>query len=275
MSKPNLYKINYKKQNLDDRDYIFSLSTNSSNKNKYTLKTSNNISNFSIETLSKFNLYRLNSEINILDQGPIGSCVANAFSLNISYITKNNTQSCRLLHYELSRIFDNTPLNQDDGTYIRTACKILLNYGICDESIHPYIQKNISNYDILTPVKTFQNLKLFTKFQYIFIKQDIDSIKAALSNYNSPIIFGFLVYDSFYNTSVSNTGFVPNPNTRQETLQGGHCMNIIGYNDNNQYFICANSWGTSWGANGYCYIPYDFLLNPNLAFDFCVLSLEL
>jgi len=166
-------------------------------------------------------------------------------------------------------------LYKDDGTYIRTACKILLNYGICDESIHPYTQKNISNYDILTPVKTFQNLKLFTKFQYIFIKQDIDSIKAALSNYNSPIIFGFLVYDSFYNTAVSNTGFVPNPNTRQETLQGGHCMNIIGYNDNNQYFICANSWGTSWGANGYCYIPYDFLLNPNLAFDFCVLSLEL
>lgn len=53
------------------------------------------------------------------------------------------------------------------------------------------------------------------------------------------------------------------------------CMNIIGYDDSNQYFICANSWGTSWGANGYCYIPYEFLLNPNLGFDFCVLSLEL
>lgn len=277
MLKTNLYKINYKKQNLDTRDYMLSTINNTSSKNKniYNLKISNNINNLSIEPLSKFNLYRIDSEINILDQGNIGSCVANAFSLNISYITKNNTELCRLLHYELSRIFDNTPLNQDDGTYIRTACKILLNYGICDENIYPYTEKNVSNYDLLTPVSTFQNLKLFTKFQYIFIKQDIDSIKAALSNYNSPIIFGFLVYDSFMTSAVSNTGFVPIPNTQKENLQGGHCMNIIGYNDDIKYFICANSWGVSWGANGYCYIPYEFLLNPNLGFDFCVLSLEL
>jgi C1A family cysteine protease len=275
MSKQNLYKINYKKQNIDDRDHMLSITTNSSNKNKYILKTSNNIDNLSIEPLSKINLYRMDPEIIILDQGLIGSCVANAFSLNISYITKNNTQLSRLVHYELCRIFDYTSLNQDDGTYIRTACKILLNYGICDESIFPYSEKNVTNYDLLTPVDTFQNLKLFTKFQYIFIKQDIDSIKAALSNYNSPIIFGFLVYDSFLTSDVSNTGFVPIPDTQKETLQGGHCMNIIGYDDSNQYFICANSWGTSWGANGYCYIPYDFLLNPNLGFDFCVLSLEL
>ena len=47
-------------------------------------------------------------------------------------------------------------------------------------------------------------------------------------------------------------------------------MNIIDYDDSNQYFIYANSWGTSWGANGYCYILYEYLLNPNLGNDFCV-----
>lgn len=41
-------------------------------------------------------------------------------------------------------------------------------------------------------------------------------------------------------------------------------MNIIDYDDSNQYFFYANSWGTYWGADGYCYILYEYLLNPNL-----------
>jgi len=59
------------------------------------------------------------------------------------------------------------------------------------------------------------------------------------------------------------------PDTSNETLEGSHCMTMIGYNNNTQQFICANSWGKSWGNKGYCYIPYNYLLNPNLASDFC------
>ena len=28
-----------------------------------------------------------------------------------------------------------------------------------------------------------------------------------------------------------------------------------------------NSWGADWGDGGYCYIPYDYLANPE--FNFC------
>ena len=69
--------------------------------------------------------------------------------------------------------------------------------------------------------------------------------------------------------SVANNGIVPLPNTNIEQLQGGHCMNLIGFDDSKQWFICANSWGTNWGNKGLCYLPYSYILNSNLAFDFC------
>jgi hypothetical protein len=51
-------------------------------------------------------------------------------------------------------------------------------------------------------------------------------------------------------------------------IQGGHAVLICGYNDNTKMFILRNSWGNSWGNEGYGYIPYKYLLDPNLAGDF-------
>ena len=72
--------------------------------------------------------------------------------------------------------------------------------------------------------------------------------------------------------SVAANGIVPMPNTKTETLDGGHCTCIVGYDNTKQWFICANSWGTSWGDKGYFYMPYAYITNPNLASDFCYLD---
>ena len=37
---------------------------------------------------------------------------------------------------------------------------------------------------------------------------------------------------------------------------GGHCVEIIGYDDVLQCWICKNSWGTNWGEGGYFRIGY-------------------
>jgi hypothetical protein len=44
---------------------------------------------------------------------------------------------------------------------------------------------------------------------------------------------------------------------------------LVGYNDTTQLFTVVNSWGTGWGKKGYCYFPYKYLTDPNLAMDFC------
>ena len=83
-----------------------------------------------------------------------------------------------------------------------------------------------------------------------------------------------MVYESFMTQNVAKTGIVPMPDLKKEKLQGGHCMNIIGYDDTKQLFICANSWGKNWGNAGFCYMPYMYILNTSLASDLCFLIIS-
>jgi C1A family cysteine protease len=48
---------------------------------------------------------------------------------------------------------------------------------------------------------------------------------------------------------------------------GGHAILAVGYHDADQRFIMRNSWGTSWGMQGYFTIPYAYLTNSNLCDD--------
>jgi C1A family cysteine protease len=66
---------------------------------------------------------------------------------------------------------------------------------------------------------------------------------------------------------VARTGVVPMPQPN-ETVQGGHCVAAVGYDDSKQCFIARNSWGTGWGQNGYFLMPYAYLIDTQLAADF-------
>jgi C1A family cysteine protease len=59
---------------------------------------------------------------------------------------------------------------------------------------------------------------------------------------------------------VARTGIVPVPEKWEQSL-GGHAMCVVGYKRINRkdYMIVRNSWGDSWGDNGYCYIPMSFI----------------
>lgn len=272
------YKLDYKFQEKDIRDHVFDQHPEPDKGFILKTKKSTDIVLIKDNLPSKLNLYRVTQkeQINILDQGQLGSCVANAFALNISYITKNNTNLCRLLLYALCRIIDHTPLSNDAGTTIRSAGNSVLKYGTCPEIVYQYNSVNVANYKSLPPLIAFKNSNTFKSFSYTFIQQGpnyLNNIKAVLNNYNVPIIFGFMVYERFMSEIVAKTGRVPLPDLKKERMQGGHAMNIIGYDDEKQLFICANSWGVGWGDKGFCYMPYMYILNTSLASDLCFLRL--
>jgi C1A family cysteine protease len=87
-----------------------------------------------------------------------------------------------------------------------------------------------------------------------------------------PIVGGFSVYSSFESDQVAKTGIVPMP-AKNESQLGGHCVLIVGYDDAKQWFIIRNSWSDTWGAQGYCYMPYAYWTNPSLASDFWQIDL--
>jgi len=257
------FQLNFLARPYDPRDYTFHF-------NEETNKIVINKKGKTILKAPKSTLpesFSLQSSMSpIMDQGSIGSCVLNALAQNINTQTKNVVTPSRLFLYANSRILQGSLLSDDSGTDIATACSAILNYGTCKEATWPY---NTNNYSVYPPLAAFQNAKKFISFTYTFINPTLASLQTALYTKKTAIVFGFLVYSSFTTNAVAKTGIVPMPNTQTEVLEGGHCMNIVGYDNSKQWFICANSWGTSWGNKGYCYIPYAYLLNANLAIDFC------
>jgi C1A family cysteine protease len=215
--------------------------------------------------------YTIAGPISILDQGSLGSCVSNAFALCLYLVTNNTLSLSRLYLYFNGRAVSGSPLQEDTGLSVRDGAKSISTYGICQESVYPY---DITNYDMLPSFTTYKKANLLPNFSYYFINNNIiPSVKNILVTTKTPIIFGLQVYSSFMSASVAESGIVPLPKVDKETLEGGHCMCIIGYNDKTQTMTCVNSWGSNWGSKGLCFIPYAYISDPTLCSDFCVIRL--
>ena len=208
-------------------------------------------------------------QIQILDQGELGSCVACSFAQCVRLMTNNSQQMSRLLFYFNGRGAAGYVIEEDTGLTVRDGCKSLSNYGTCPETNYPY---NVSVFDRLPPLSAYTLSTKWGSFVYSFVTQNVTSLKNCLITTNAPIVFAINVYSSFMTPAVTSSGLVPMPNVKTETNEGGHCVCMVGYNDTKQFFICANSWGTSWGNKGIFYLPYAYVTNVNLASDFCSIS---
>lgn len=206
----------------------------------------------------------------VYDQGNANSCVANAVGSIIEYDLGKQKVSCP---YTPSRlyIYYNTryaagDVNYDSGASIRGTIKSLNVYGYCDEKWWPY---NPSKYRVKPPKDVYAESLRHLVYQYSRVNQTANDLKLALAS-GHMVVFGFTVYQSFMSNIVASTGVVPMP-SQEEYVSGGHAMCLVGFDDAKQWFICRNSWGPDWGDKGFCYMPYAYLLNPNLASDFWVI----
>jgi C1A family cysteine protease len=83
---------------------------------------------------------------------------------------------------------------------------------------------------------------------------DLASIKSALQKYGA-LLVALVVYKDFmsYKSGVYRY-------TTGNKL-GGHAVLLVGFDDAKQAFKVKNSWGPSWGENGYFWIGYDQMDN--------------
>jgi C1A family cysteine protease len=133
---------------------------------------------------------------------------------------------------------------------------------VCPESEWPY---DISAFTEPPPVQCYSDAKLTLALQYQRIWQNLTMMLACLAS-GYPFLVGISVYESFESQQVAQTGMVPMPQWG-ERLLGGHCVAVVGYDNSQQRFLCRNSWGTSWGQQGYFTIDYGYLTNYSLASD--------
>ncbi|MDE2363066.1 MAG: C1 family peptidase, partial [Hyphomicrobiales bacterium] len=171
----------------------------------------------------------------------------------------------RLFIYYNERVIEGT-VNQDSGAQIRDGVKSVAKLGAPPESDWPYV---ISKFQQQPPTTAYNDAKHDVVSAYMRVAQNLVQMQGCLAE-GYPFVFGFTVYESFESAAVAKSGVVPMP-ASNESVVGGHCVVAVGYDNAKRMFIIRNSWGTGWGLKGYCMMPFEYLLTPNLASDFWTL----
>lgn len=216
----------------------------------------------------------------VLDQGNLGSCVAQALVSALGFLLLQKATAEHVLrqvkgehYYELSPLFTyycarklDGSVKMDNGTQIRSGILSLANTGACREDLWPYI---ISKFARKPTKKCFTEAKAHKITSYYRLN-GIDEMMECLAE-GFPFVAGITVYDSFESGETSKTGIVQMP-TINEKMLGGHALLFTGYDKNTRMFNFKNSWD-GWGLNkaGYGLAPFEYM--KDLASDAWVVKL--
>ena len=218
----------------------------------------------------------------VFDQGNIGSCTGNAIAGALEFLELKELADrydgpevfdpskfvniSRLFVYWNERVSEGDP-KEDGGAEIRDGIKSLVSIGACVESEWAYSEHNLFK----TPsAKAFHDAKAHRISAYARLV-DLDDMKSCLSA-GYPFVFGFTVYEGFESDQVAATGMLELPK-KGEQPEGGHAVMCVGFKEINGklYFIVRNSWGSTWGDQGYFYMPVEYITNTNLADDMWII----
>lgn len=122
-------------------------------------------------------------------------------------------------------------------------------YGAVLEKDYPYLE---TQNNCACPVPHYYTIRAWHYVGPMLGVPPIDSIKTAIYRYG-PIVCAMETKTSF----LAYKGGLYNDNTDSKATPN-HMVVIVGWDDNygNGAFIIRNSWGESWGENGYGYIEY-------------------
>jgi len=203
----------------------------------------------------------------VYNQGKLGSCTANAIAGAYEFDEmKQNEEKVfvpsRLFIYYNERKANNQ-IGKDAGASIRDSVMEISNVGVCPESMWAY---DITKYKDAPPQECYDDAIKHKCIEYKRVQQNLQQMKQCLIE-GFPIVCGIDVYKSFESPDTMKTGVVNMPLAHEKKL-GGHAIDLCGFDDTNKQFIFRNSWGPTFGENGYGYLPYEYILDSKLADDF-------
>lgn len=183
------------------------------------------------------------------NQGGCGSCVAFGACASVEGSARKQRGNASLkldlseahLFFCLARAQGRTCAN---GWWPDKAMDCFKDPGVADENCYPYVAQDQNCTNLCGDWKN-----RVTKVTGWHRVSDPAAMKTWIST-SGPLAGCFTVYEDFfaYKTGVYKhaTGGVA----------GGHCISIVGYDDNQKFWKCKNSWGTAWGENGFFRIAY-------------------
>lgn len=217
----------------------------------------------------------------IEDQKSLGSCTANAGVGMVEYFERKafgkHIDASRLFLYKVTR--NVLHWTGDTGAFLRTTMGAMVLFGVPPEEYWPYVVADYEKEPTPFCYAYAQNYQAISYYRLdppgVTKPELLSQIKTNLGA-DLPSMFGFTVYSSYL--QAKTTGKIPYP-TPGEKIVGGHAIVAVGYDDNMKIknlnagapetkgaLLIRNSWGTGWGASGYGWLPYEFVLK-GLAVD--------
>ena len=210
-------------------------------------------------------------------QAPRGTCSVFALTFLLEYIYGTrlpptaNDLSEEYLNYAANLI---SGVNAD-GDFFDKLDAGYQAWGIVSEAKVPYQSTAVGSIS----QAILNSGKMWARFKADFVKP-WDSSKGATQNQvdkvisyldrNIPVAFGGWWFQPGKWTTKLINGVevmdVPAINQKTIVLEDGHSVALVGYRRDTAfpgggYFVFRNSWGATWGDNGYGYMPFGYVLS--------------
>ena len=243
-----IYPLNYIRDPEDNRDFKY----------KSLYKKIKKVANRLTATMDY-----TNQMTSVKTQGTLGSCVG--FAVSAMKEWQESQEHLKEIaagkkyrksgEHDLSEswIYWNSkkidPWPGQEGTSIRYAMKVLNKIGVPTEKAWPYSDINVGK-----PKKWAKMIAVWALIDKYWRIDTLTELKVALSK--GPVPIGIPCFSEIFD--VGSDGIVPYP-ANPDDSKGGHAVCTVGFNDETKLIKFKNSWGTSWGENGYGYLSYEYI----------------
>ena len=141
---------------------------------------------------------------------------------------------------------------EEAGTTLKAAVDVARKSGVALMTELPF---HVATTMYLGPEKQFYASCATRRIaSYFNLGKDLTAWKKALAG-GSPILAAFSV-DASWDDAASTGGKIDT--FQPKTVRGGHTICIVGYRTDGR-FIVRNSWGTSWGDQGFGYLKPSYI----------------
>ena len=155
----------------------------------------------------------------ILNQGATSKCVAYSLVACMDYVKNIKENDNNGDQFNIDEIYGSRQNKHEDGMTIKDGLRILLHNGL-----------NAKNYNGNIKIRAYAKVNSSSHLKSALMLNGPCPIAMPVRSYNSKFWEG------------------------KEVL-GYHCVVVTGFNDKG--FEIRNSWGKSWGKNGYTHISYN------------------
>lgn len=194
-------------------------------------------------------------KIPVLDQGTEGACTGFGLATVVNYLLRvrkvypdKENVSPRML-YEIAKNYDEWEGTDYSGSSARGAINGWHKHGVASEKKWPY--KVGDKLGTLNAERIEDANKRPLGAYFRVNHKDLVAMHCALAEVGILFVTSE-VHDGW--EDVKSDGRI-NYDPDKNKIIGGHAFAIVGYNEEGFWF--QNSWGTSWGKDGFGFITYD------------------